>query len=344
MNPNPIKAIEKSKSVRNLRAAVRFIFNARMRHGNKFDYSNVNYSKSNEHVSIVCPVHGEFKQTPSQHTRSITGCPQCGKALLNIKRNTIVNNKKQCNCCKEWIHIDDFNSYNSTRKGKTRIRVQSYCKECEKRKGREQSKNADRLTRNRTQRRYYEKHKDRIRATARKKHSNVYFLVCECGEIEVNKQEVERTNCKRCYARAQSKKRYEPSVLVSKLCSHCNELFLPKKTNGERLCVKCKNVSKKKYRTQRKRAIEYGVYYELVIWSKVFRRDKYRCKECGVKTIKPTGKNLPNEWTKGHIVPMSKGGSNTYANAQCECRKCNTKKSNKALGQQLTIFYTERTK
>ena len=45
-------------------------------HGDKYDYSLVNYIKSNLKVQIICKKHGIFEQTPSSHL-SGRGCPKC---------------------------------------------------------------------------------------------------------------------------------------------------------------------------------------------------------------------------------------------------------------------------
>lgn len=45
-------------------------------HGDKFDYSKVEYKGANEKVCIICKEHGEFWQTPSHHL-SGQGCPKC---------------------------------------------------------------------------------------------------------------------------------------------------------------------------------------------------------------------------------------------------------------------------
>lgn len=45
-------------------------------HGDKYDYSMVNYRSSHENVLIVCHEHGEFFQTPTNHL-SGKGCPGC---------------------------------------------------------------------------------------------------------------------------------------------------------------------------------------------------------------------------------------------------------------------------
>lgn len=47
-------------------------------HGNKYDYSLVEYQTQHVKVCIKCPIHGEFFQTPQNHMLG-NGCEQCGK-------------------------------------------------------------------------------------------------------------------------------------------------------------------------------------------------------------------------------------------------------------------------
>ena len=46
-------------------------------HGNKYDYSLVDYISTHEPVKIICQKHGVFEQAPSVHKRP-AGCPTCG--------------------------------------------------------------------------------------------------------------------------------------------------------------------------------------------------------------------------------------------------------------------------
>lgn len=46
-------------------------------HGDKYDYSSVDYKYTNRKVIIICKEHGTFLQTPMTHLRG-TGCPKCG--------------------------------------------------------------------------------------------------------------------------------------------------------------------------------------------------------------------------------------------------------------------------
>lgn len=53
-----------------------FIVKAREAHGDKYDYSKVEYSGNKTPVEIICPEHGSFMQIPNSHTRGC-GCPKC---------------------------------------------------------------------------------------------------------------------------------------------------------------------------------------------------------------------------------------------------------------------------
>lgn len=46
-------------------------------HGDKYDYSKVDFVKTTTKVCIICPVHGEFWQEPHAHLKG-QGCPKCG--------------------------------------------------------------------------------------------------------------------------------------------------------------------------------------------------------------------------------------------------------------------------
>lgn len=53
-----------------------FIHKAKQKHGDKYDYSKSQYDKNYIHVIIICPKHGKFQQTPSDHL-SGKGCIGC---------------------------------------------------------------------------------------------------------------------------------------------------------------------------------------------------------------------------------------------------------------------------
>ena len=53
-----------------------FIMKANIIHNEKYNYSEVDYKKSNEKIKIICSKHGSFYQTPASHLRG-RGCPIC---------------------------------------------------------------------------------------------------------------------------------------------------------------------------------------------------------------------------------------------------------------------------
>jgi len=53
-----------------------FIFKANKIHDFKFNYTNVTYVNAITPVTIICPKHGKFTQTPDVHLRG-SGCPKC---------------------------------------------------------------------------------------------------------------------------------------------------------------------------------------------------------------------------------------------------------------------------
>lgn len=57
-----------------------FIKKARKVHGDKYDYSRVEYTLTRNKVAMICPIHGEFEQTPEGHLQG-KGCPMCGNHL-----------------------------------------------------------------------------------------------------------------------------------------------------------------------------------------------------------------------------------------------------------------------
>lgn len=54
----------------------KFINESKLIHGDKYNYNKVEYTKALIKVKIICPIHGEFLQTPNSHL-SGQGCPRC---------------------------------------------------------------------------------------------------------------------------------------------------------------------------------------------------------------------------------------------------------------------------
>ena len=76
----------------------KFIAKAKAVHGDRYDYSKVEYVNNNTPVEIFCRLHGAFWQTPHNHNKG-KGCPICGgkKKISNrdfIKRAQEIHGDK----------------------------------------------------------------------------------------------------------------------------------------------------------------------------------------------------------------------------------------------------------
>lgn len=60
-----------------------WIERAKRIHNNRYDYSKVTYVNNHTPISIICPIHGEFMQTPANHIKG-QGCPICGKSKIRL--------------------------------------------------------------------------------------------------------------------------------------------------------------------------------------------------------------------------------------------------------------------
>lgn len=65
-----------------------FITKCKQIHGNKYNYSLVNYISSLDYVTIICPEHGNFEQRADMHL-SGQGCPCCSGKIKKTKEQFI---------------------------------------------------------------------------------------------------------------------------------------------------------------------------------------------------------------------------------------------------------------
>ena len=81
-------------SKKNANSLNEFIEKSRKVHGDKYDYSKVNYSNNRTRVCITCPEHGEFWQTPHDHIQ-YHGCQKCANSI-SIGEDKIITFLKSC--------------------------------------------------------------------------------------------------------------------------------------------------------------------------------------------------------------------------------------------------------
>lgn len=89
-----------------------FITMARKIHGDRYDYSNIEYKGNKEKVNIICPQHGDFWQSPQSHLNG-NGCAVCSGSQkitvpIFINRCTKKHSGKYDYSKVEFKTLDDF--------------------------------------------------------------------------------------------------------------------------------------------------------------------------------------------------------------------------------------------
>ena len=83
-----------------------FIKRAKQVHGDKYDYSKVNYNGNTEKICIICPDHGEFWQRAGSHLRGF-GCPKCG--IIKCSSAQKIWTREKCyETAQQYEYLSDF--------------------------------------------------------------------------------------------------------------------------------------------------------------------------------------------------------------------------------------------
>lgn len=61
-----------------------FIIRAKLKHGDKYDYSILQYVNNSLKIDIICPKHGVFRQLAQEHLNGC-GCPRCAGHNVHSK-------------------------------------------------------------------------------------------------------------------------------------------------------------------------------------------------------------------------------------------------------------------
>lgn len=104
-------------SANNTSSTEEFIEKAKIVHGDKYDYSKVDYKSAKEKVCIICPEHGEFWQRPTNHLSGF-GCPMCFKGksskelkLKNDLEKDFINEEIIYQARPNWLKGQTFDFY-----------------------------------------------------------------------------------------------------------------------------------------------------------------------------------------------------------------------------------------
>lgn len=115
-------------------------------------------------------------------------------------------------------------------------------------------------------------------------------------------KEIRRLQCPKCHMSL------IPIEYYSEKCTYCGEIMI----KNQNICSFCGRY-KRPIEVIEKRRRNISTQVKREVW----RRDYGKCVECGSK----------ERLEYDHIIPFSKGGSNTARNIQLLCEDCNRKKS-----------------
>lgn len=122
-------------------------------------------------------------------------------------------------------------------------------------------------------------------------------------------------------------------------CLHCNVLMIVRRNGGlhKKVCDGCMAEKRRADRyiakLRRKASFKFADS-DPINPIKVFERDKWRCHICGIRTPKAKRGTYADDAPElEHIVSLSCGGTHTWGNVACSCRKCNRVKGAASFGQ-----------
>lgn len=102
---------EENRKFYKLETFEEFLNKAKKMHGDKYIYPPQEYKGSHHKVNIICPKHGEFKQTAIKHYNG-QGCPKCSyEKRASDKVSTFENVVERCNSKHLNKYIYDKDTY-----------------------------------------------------------------------------------------------------------------------------------------------------------------------------------------------------------------------------------------
>lgn len=87
-----------------------FIKRSKNIHGDKYDYSLVDYKSANEKVKIICKIHGEFEQLARHHMDG-SDCRLCVSNNIKYTNDEFINKSNEKHNYKyDYILVNYINS------------------------------------------------------------------------------------------------------------------------------------------------------------------------------------------------------------------------------------------
>ena len=87
-----------------------FVEKAKQVHGDKYDYSKVDYKNNRIKVEILCKHHGSFFQKPNNHIDSSGGCPTCAKIMSSYRKDLSDDEIESSKNVKCLLYVMEFSN------------------------------------------------------------------------------------------------------------------------------------------------------------------------------------------------------------------------------------------
>lgn len=108
-----LKGAKCIKCANNIMTSEEAIEKFRTIHGDRYDYSKVDYKTRHKNICIICPKHGEFWQEAGNHFKG-KGCPVCKQSHLeNEIMMLLINNNIEYETQKrfDWLGLQSLDFY-----------------------------------------------------------------------------------------------------------------------------------------------------------------------------------------------------------------------------------------
>ena len=161
----------------------------------------------------------------------------------------------------------------------------------------------------------------------------------DCGEL-CRRVKGRKSRCSLCESISLDK---QPRRWTAGRCLECGDSFIgqwhpkwPARYCCDNHAVRAgrrRSYSRRRTKTDKQRAEQYGVEYEPINRKKVFERDAWICHICGETTSKTYNHADPWSPTLDHIVPISQGGPHLYENVALAHAFCNAVKCDGRSGE-----------
>ena len=102
-----------------------FIIKSQNLFGDKYDYKKTHYVNKSTKVTIACPIHGDWEQSPESHYKS-TGCPKCARE--DKHKDTVAKCAEEFIDKAKMVHGNKYN-YSKTIYKSAREKVTIICPE-----------------------------------------------------------------------------------------------------------------------------------------------------------------------------------------------------------------------